>query len=346
MTVTDVRPADPAAKPVAPLLELRDVTRHYKTGRRFPAGHRSVVRAVDGVDLTIGHRESVGVVGESGCGKSTLARIVVGLEQPSEGQVLFEGHDVAELRGVDRREWRRQVQLVFQDPYSSLDPRMTVGELVGEPFEIHDDVVPRNKRRARVQELLELVGLNAGHVDRYPHEFSGGQRQRIGIARGIALSPRLLVCDEPVSALDVSVRAQVINLLLDLQEELGLSYLFIAHDLQIVRHVSNRLLTMYLGKVVETGEVTRVYDRPAHPYTKALLSAAPELRADRPGRDRILLQGDPPSPIGTEPGCRFRSRCWMAQDVCAEVAPDLSPVGGTDQLSRCHFREDVVDDGR
>lgn len=330
-----------------PLLELRQVTRHYATGRRFPFGSRSTVHAVDGVDLTIGARESVGVVGESGCGKSTLARLVVGLEQPTEGQVLFDGRDVATLRGDDRAEWRRNVQLVFQDPYSALDPRMTVEQLVGEPFRVHPDVLPAARRRARVQELLELVGLNPDHLERYPHEFSGGQRQRIGIARGIALNPRLLVCDEPVSALDVSVRAQVINLLLDLQSELGLSYLFIAHDLQIVRHVSDRVVTMYLGRIVETGEVQQVYAAPAHPYTRALLSAAPELRAEDAGRERILLQGDPPSPIDPPVGCRFRSRCWLAEDVCAGREPDLLQVTGLPSaLSRCHFRDEVAADTR
>ncbi|MGW6558546.1 ABC transporter ATP-binding protein [Streptomyces hydrogenans] len=336
MTVTDTLAGGAPASTTA-LLELRGVTRHYHTGRRFTRGGRGTVHAVDGVDLTVGEGESLGVVGESGCGKSTLARVIVGLEQPTEGQVLFQGRDVAALRGDERREWRRNVQLVFQDPYSSLDPRRTVEQLVGEPFVIHDDLVPRGRRRARVQELLELVGLNPNHVDRYPHEFSGGQRQRIGIARGIALNPKLLVCDEPVSALDVSVRAQVINLLLDLQDELGLSYVFIAHDLQIVRHMSDRVLTMYLGRVVEDGDVADVYEAPAHPYTKALLSAAPELRAEGRKQARILLPGDPPSPIDPPAGCRFRPRCWMAQEVCG-TEPGLLEIGTRPGKARCHFR--------
>ncbi|MEV5583089.1 oligopeptide/dipeptide ABC transporter ATP-binding protein [Streptomyces parvus] len=340
MTATDIG-ADPGTRPgAAPLLELRDVTRHYRTGRRFPIDSRATVHAVDGVDLTVAPGESLGVVGESGCGKSTLARVIVGLDRPTAGQVLFEGRDVSTLRGDERREWRRNVQLIFQDPYSSLDPRMSVAELIGEPFAVHDDVVPRAKRRARVQELLELVGLDPDHVDRYPHEFSGGQRQRIGIARGIALNPKLLVCDEPVSALDVSVRAQVVNLLLDLQDELGLTYVFIAHDLQIVRHLSDRVLTMYLGRVVEEGDVDTVYEAPSHPYTKALLSAAPELRAAGMRRERILLVGDPPSPIDPPSGCRFRPRCRRAAEACS-TEPELLPVGGTARMSRCHFREET-----
>ncbi|QXQ11153.1 ATP-binding cassette domain-containing protein [Paeniglutamicibacter sp. Y32M11] len=285
--------------------------------------------------------ETLGVIGESGCGKSTLARVLAGLEKPTEGQVFFRGQDINGLKGDERREMRRNIQLIFQDPYSSLNPRMTVEQLVGEPYEIHPEVAPKAGRRAKIRELLELVGLNPNHADRYPHNFSGGQQQRIGIARGIALNPKMLICDEPVSALDVSVRAQVVNLLDDLQKELGLSYLFIAHDLQIVRHIADRVATMYLGRVVELGGYGDVYDRTAQPYTQALLSAAPELRRnDGTDRERIVLQGDPPSPIDPPTGCRFHNRCPMAQQICAKKEPELIRISDT-HVSRCHFALDI-----
>lgn len=325
-----------------PLMEMRDVKQHYAVHRHLPIGPRKFVKALDGVDLSVHAGETLGVIGESGCGKSTLARVMAGLEKPTQGRVFFRGQDINTLRGDEKKEMRRNIQLIFQDPYSSLNPRMTVEQLVSEPYEIHPEVAPRAGRKAKIKELLELVGLNPNHADRYPHNFSGGQQQRIGIARGIALNPQLLICDEPVSALDVSVRAQVVNLLDDLQRELGLSYLFIAHDLQIVRHISDRVATMYLGRVVELGTYADVYDRTAQPYTRALMSAAPELRRnDGNDREKIILQGDPPSPIDPPAGCRFHTRCPMAQAICATKEPELIAVGDTHE-ARCHFAKDLA----
>lgn len=325
----------------SPLMELQGIKQYYPVHRHLPIGPRKIVKALDGVDLAVRPGETLGVIGESGCGKSTLARVMSGLERPTEGRVLFQGRDINELKGAEKRDMRRNIQLIFQDPYSSLNPRMTVEELVGEPFAIHPEIAPRAGRRSKIRELLELVGLNPDHADRYPHNFSGGQQQRIGIARGIALNPQMLICDEPVSALDVSVRAQIVNLLDTLQHELGLSYLFIAHDLQIVRHISDRVATMYLGKVVELGNYDDVYDHTGHPYTQALLSAAPELRKnDGTDRERIVLQGDPPSPIDPPSGCRFHTRCPLAQEICVTKEPE--PVEITDtHAARCHFAETV-----
>ena len=325
----------------APLMELQGIKQYYPVHRHLPIGPRKIVKALDGVDLAVRPGETLGVIGESGCGKSTLARVMSGLEKPTEGRVLFRGQDINELKGAEKRDMRRNIQLIFQDPYSSLNPRMTVEELVGEPFAIHSEIAPRAGRRSKIRELLELVGLNPDHADRYPHNFSGGQQQRIGIARGIALNPQMLICDEPVSALDVSVRAQIVNLLDTLQHELGLSYLFIAHDLQIVRHISDRVATMYLGKVVELGNYDDVYDHTGHPYTQALLSAAPELRKnDGTDRERIVLQGDPPSPIDPPAGCRFHTRCPLAQEICVTKEPEPVEIAGT-HAARCHFAETV-----
>ncbi len=306
---------------------------------RTTVGH---VKAVDGVDFELRRGETLGVVGESGCGKSTLGRLLMRLEEPTEGTVEFDGVDMYSQSGADMRRLRRDIQIVFQDPYTSLNPRRTVGEIVAEPFAIHTDVVPKNKRKARVRELLEVVGLNPEHINRYPHQFSGGQRQRIGIARGIALNPKVLICDEPVSALDVSVQAQVINLMEKLQDELGLSYIFIAHDLSVVRHISDRVGVMYLGRFVEIGDEDDIYARPTHPYTQALLSAVPVPDPTLRGkRDQIVLSGDVPSPANPPPGCHFHTRCWKAEEICRTDTPQLigHPDGAAEHPSRCHFAE-------
>jgi oligopeptide/dipeptide ABC transporter ATP-binding protein len=330
-----------ARGPSDAVLEVRDLVRHFPLtyGILFKK-QAGAVRAVDGVSFDLGTGETLGVVGESGCGKSTLARLLMALDRPTSGQVLFEGRDIFRLRGKALREMRRNIQIVLQDPYTSLNPRMTVGDIIGEPFDIHPDVAPREGRRRRVQELLDLVGLNPEHINRYPHQFSGGQRQRIGIARGIALNPKILVCDEPVSALDVSIQAQVINLLEKLQTELGLSYIFIAHDLSVVRHIADRVAVMYLGRIVEIGDEEQIYGAPTMPYTQALLSAVPVPDPSLRGQRRqIVLVGDVPSPANPPSGCKFRTRCWKAQDICQEVEPELVPREASPQPSRCHFAE-------
>ncbi|MFC0031201.1 ABC transporter ATP-binding protein [Micromonospora chaiyaphumensis] len=323
------------------IIEVRDLVKHYPVTRgvvfKKTIGH---VKAVDGVSFDLKAGETLGVVGESGCGKSTLARVLMNLEKPTAGQVLYKGQDISKLSGGALRRLRRQIQLVMQDPYTSLNPRMTVGDLIGEPFEIHPEVAPRRSRRDKVKELLDLVGLNPEHINRYPHQFSGGQRQRIGIARALALRPEVIVCDEPVSALDVSIQAQVMNLLEKLQAEFGLSYVFIAHDLSVVRHLSDRVAVMYLGKMVEVGTEDEIYERPTHPYTQALLSAVPVPDPTvRESKAIIRLQGDVPSPVSPPSGCRFRTRCWKAQDVCAQEVPLLQIRPGSDHPSACHFAE-------
>ncbi|MGW0218019.1 ABC transporter ATP-binding protein [Micromonospora chokoriensis] len=323
------------------ILEVNDLVKHYPVTQgvvfKKTVGQ---VKAVDGVSFGLRAGETLGVVGESGCGKSTLARVLMNLEKPTAGSVVYKGQDISKLSGGALRRLRRQIQLVMQDPYTSLNPRMTVGDLLGEPFEIHPEVAPKGSRRAKVRELLDLVGLNPEHINRYPHQFSGGQRQRIGIARALALRPEIIVCDEPVSALDVSIQAQVMNLLEQLQGEFGLSYVFIAHDLSVVRHLSDRVAVMYLGKIVEIGTEDEIYERPTHPYTQALLSAVPVPDpTQRHNKTIIRLTGDVPSPISPPSGCRFRTRCWKAQDVCAEQVPLLEIRQGSDHPSACHFAE-------
>ncbi len=324
------------------ILSAQDLVKHYPIRRGVLRRVAGQVQAVDGVSFELHKGETLGIVGESGCGKSTLGRLLVRLEEPTAGKVIFEGEDWSGASGRTLRRMRRDIQIVFQDPYTSLNPRMTVGDIVGEPLEIHRDVVPKGGRRKRVQELLDLVGLNPEHINRYPHQFSGGQRQRIGIARGIALNPSVLVCDEPVSALDVSVQAQVVNLMEKLQDELGLAYVFIAHDLSVVRHISDRVGVMYLGRMAELGEEDEVYTRPTHPYTQALLSAVPVPDPTLRGkREQIVLQGDVPSPANPPAGCRFHTRCWKVQDICKVEEPELElRQDGVDaHLSRCHFAE-------
>jgi oligopeptide transport system ATP-binding protein len=307
--------------PVSETAIATDVFEASGLRKTFRVG-RGRLTALDGVDLRVGRGETLGLVGESGCGKSTLARVLLRLEKPDAGTVRFGGTDPFTLRGKELLAWRRRVQMVFQDPYASLNERMTAADLIGEPWRTHRDVAPAD-RGARVRELLDLVGLRANDAHRYPGEFSGGQRQRIGIARALALEPDLIVCDEPVSALDLSVQAQVLNLLADLQQRLGVSYVFISHDLSVVRHVADRVAVMYLGKVVEQGPTEAVFDSPVHPYTAALMSAAPTLSG--PPGERILLSGELPSPLNPPSGCRFRTRCWKATDVCATDIPPEHP---------------------
>jgi len=321
------------------ILSVRNLTKHFPLTQGVLFRHQiGQVKAVDGVSFELRRGETLGLVGESGCGKSTLARLLMGAERPTSGSVLFEDRDVFALSKSELRGLRRRMQLVMQDPYTSLNPRMTVGDIVGEPFAIHGD--PEGGRGNGVRELLEIVGLDPGHVNRYPHQFSGGQRQRIGIARALALRPDVIICDEPVSALDVSVQAQVMNLLADLQREFGLSYVFIAHDLAVVRHISDRVAVMYLGKIVEIGDEEQIYDHPTHPYTQALLSAVPVPDpAKRTGQ--IVLEGDVPSPTDPPSGCRFRTRCWKAEEICATEEPALEiRPGRSAHPSACHFADE------
>jgi oligopeptide transport system ATP-binding protein len=310
------------------LLEVRDLVKHFTIGGRLLGGvHGGLVRAVDGVSFTIRRGETLGLVGESGCGKTTTGRAILMLDPPTSGQVLFEGRDVTTLEAAELRSMRRRMQVIFQDPYSSLNPRMTVGQIIAEPLAVHGIVRSSAARAARVRELLGRVGLLPAHASRYPHELSGGQRQRVGIARALAMEPALIVCDEPVSALDVSIQAQIINLLEDLQRDLGLTYLFIAHDLAVVRHISDRIAVMYLGKIVELADRRALYEDPQHPYTRALLAAVPipdpELEAKR---ERVVLGGEVPSPLTPPSGCVFHPRCPIAVARCAHEVPALREV--------------------
>jgi len=321
----------------APLLEVRGLTKHFVASRSLFGAARSHVRAVDDLDLDLAPGETLGIVGESGCGKSTLGRLILRLIDPSAGTIRFKGRDVTGLAGADLRALRRDMQLVFQDPYASLNPRMTVADILAEPLALHG-LVPAADRAARVGELLRLVGLSPAHARRYPHEFSGGQRQRIGIARALAVQPELIVCDEAVSALDVSVQAQVLNLLKDLQARLGLALVFIAHDLAVVRHIAGRVAVMYLGRIVETGPARDLFARPRHPYTRALLSAIP-VPAPGAARNRVILTGDVPSPIDPPPGCRFHTRCPFVVDRCRSEVPVLEADGA--QAVACHRWRDL-----
>jgi oligopeptide/dipeptide ABC transporter ATP-binding protein len=349
---TSVEPTvtPPAEQATQPLVRLRGIKKYFPIRRGIIfQRHVGDVRAVDGVDLDVFPGETVGLVGETGCGKSTLARVITRLHDVTEGTIEFEGRDITRLKGEELRLIRRDMQMVFQDPYASLNPRKTVGSIIAEPFRLHR-TVPKHRIADEVKQLMELVGLNPEHYNRYPYEFSGGQRQRIGVARALALRPKLIVCDEPVSALDVSIQAQILNLLEDLQQEFNLTYVFIAHDLSVVKHVSDRVAVMYLGKIVELAEGGALYEHPRHPYTGALLSAVPipdpHLAATK---RRILLEGDVPSPIDPPAGCRFHPRCPRSRalareqgldtdhvPLCSQTEPELVPQGPS-QLAACHF---------
>jgi oligopeptide transport system ATP-binding protein len=320
-----------------PLLDVKNLKMHFPLTQGIIFQRKvGAVQAVDGVSFSVKRGETLGLVGESGCGKSTTGRAILQLYKPTEGNVIFNGKDLTTLDGSQMRKMRRHLQMIFQDPYASLNPRMTVGNIVSEPMQIHK-LVPKAERTQRVQELLQTVGLNPYFANRYPHEFSGGQRQRIGIARALAANPDFIVCDEPVSALDVSIQAQIVNLLEDLQEQFGLTYLFIAHDLSVVRHISNRVAVMYLGKIVEMADRNELYDNPLHPYTKALLSAVPipDPVIERK-RERIILTGDVPSPINPPSGCHFHTRCPYVMDVCKKIDPLFADQGGN-HLVACHL---------
>ncbi|MEV1080797.1 dipeptide ABC transporter ATP-binding protein [Streptomyces sp. NPDC050211] len=325
------------------LLKVTGLQKHFPIRKGLLQRQVGAVRAVDGIDFEVKSGETLGVVGESGCGKSTMGRLITRLLEPTAGTVEFEGKDITHLGVSGMRPLRRDVQMIFQDPYSSLNPRHTIGTIIGAPFKLQG-VTPEGGIKKEVQRLLSVVGLNPEHYNRYPHEFSGGQRQRIGIARALALNPKLVVADEPVSALDVSIQAQVVNLLDDLQQELGLTYVIIAHDLSVVRHVSDRIAVMYLGKIVELADRESLYRAPMHPYTKALMSAVPipDPRRKNAKSERILLKGDVPSPIAPPSGCRFHTRCWKATQICTTTEPPLIELKPGQQVA-CHHPENFED---
>ncbi|MEU4035926.1 ABC transporter ATP-binding protein [Streptomyces collinus] len=325
------------------LLRVEGLTKHFPIKKGILQRQVGAVKAVDGIDFEVRRGETLGVVGESGCGKSTMGRVITRLQDPTGGRITFDGQDITRLKTGQMRPLRRDIQMIFQDPYGSLNPRHTIGSIVSAPFRLQG-VEPEGGVKKEVQRLLELVGLSPEHYNRYPHEFSGGQRQRIGIARALALKPKLVVADEPVSALDVSIQAQVVNLMDDLQQELGLTYVIIAHDLSVVRHVSDRIAVMYLGKIVEIADRTSLYEAPMHPYTKALMSAVPVPDPKRRGQksERILLRGDVPSPIAPPSGCRFHTRCWKATEICKTTEPQLVELR-TGQQVACHHPENFAD---
>ncbi|WMJ81096.1 ABC transporter ATP-binding protein [Clostridium sp. MB40-C1] len=311
-------------------IQVKNLKKYFKVGKN------AVLKAVDDVSFNIRKGETLGLVGESGCGKTTCGRTVLGLYEATEGEVLFEGVDIHSLKGKDKKEFTKNAQIIFQDPYASLNPRMTVGDIISEGIDIHG-IYTGEERTNKIYELLELVGLNREHASRFPHEFSGGQRQRIGIARALAVEPKFIVCDEPISALDVSIQAQVVNLLIKLQEEFGLTYLFIAHDLSMVKHISDRVGVMYLGTMVELTSSGKLYDKPLHPYTQALLSAIPVPDPEvEKTRQRIMLEGEVPSPINPKPGCRFAARCKYVKDICHEQRPELKEIE-KDHFVACHL---------
>ncbi|MCQ9204812.1 MAG: dipeptide ABC transporter ATP-binding protein [Omnitrophica bacterium] len=315
------------------LVTVDNLVKHFLTQRSFFKTDKSIVRAVDGVSLVIEEGQTLGLVGESGCGKSTLGRLIAGLLEPTSGKIQFDGKDLTNLNSQEARPVRRNIQVIFQDPYASLNPRMSAGQIIGEALLIHH-IVDKSEITNKVKYLLDIVGLSPEIINRYPHQFSGGQRQRIGIARSLSLTPKLIIADEPVSSLDVSIQAQIINLLVDLQKEFGLTYLFIAHDLRVIAHISDRVAVMYLGKIVEVASSRELYQKPYHPYTEALLSAIPRLNPVKV-RKRIILKGDIPSPINPPSGCRFHTRCIYAQDKCKYIEPEL--IRKDNRQFACHF---------
>jgi oligopeptide transport system ATP-binding protein len=347
MTAATERPAAGSESRTGNLVEIENLKVYFPIRAGIFKTVQGTVKAVDDISFEVRRGETLGLVGESGCGKSTTGRAMIRLREPTDGVVKFDGTDLTKLNSGQLRRLRRRMQIIFQDPYGSLDPRMTVGAIISEPLETHKLAKGEGKRE-RVAELLKMVGLDPTYVNRYPHEFSGGQRQRIGVARALAVEPEFIVCDEPISALDVSIQAQVLNLLTDLRDRLGLTYLFIAHDLSVVKHISDRVAVMYLGKIVEIGPPDTIYAAPGHPYTRALLSAVPvpDPVSER-RRRRVILTGDVPSPANPPSGCRFHTRCWLYEKLgkpenCRTIDPPLREVGGADQKAACHYAEDCL----